>query len=470
MKGVKTHIVLPVSTVKTDEVAPELRPVRGYRWLCRITQVDIGGPRQAGVGNCPARGYTGAGGNWRLPFRRAGGRDLGAVIKAAALALLVLALALLILQQPSLGDQDLLVYWSASRLLAVGSNPYDLAALGALQGQVRPAQGPTLAAWNPPWLLVALLPLAILPFELARTVWVLANLGCFLLSASPCHRLFGEGDDRLSVLVASVAFLWFGESPATVDLGQVSTLLLLGLVLGSWWLKRNRDGLAGAAFFLLTVKRHISYLVLALLALWAVRTRRWGVFAGGVAAALVSVVLLTRLRPDWLVSWLTLVGARSFGQYVTSTLGGLAYALWGRELPRFAGLLTVLALPWLVKLACREGWFTAMNVALLLSVPLAPYGFGFDHVVLLPAVAQVLCWLREGRLPRHFSRAVAAGLTATYLALFVVLTRPVLYYHWRAWTPLALGALYALAYCARSARGPTRSQQDREFLAAGEKP
>jgi hypothetical protein len=73
-------------------------------------------------------------------------------LRSMVAAVVLVALASLSPLPQGIGRQDLLLYWSAARLLATGASPYDVASLAAAQYDVRPAQASTLAAWNPPWL------------------------------------------------------------------------------------------------------------------------------------------------------------------------------------------------------------------------------------------------------------------------------------------------------------------------------
>jgi hypothetical protein len=137
-------------------------------------------------------------------------------------------------------------------------------------------------------------------------------------------------------------------------------------------------------------------------------------------------------------------------QYATPTVGGLVHALWGTQLFRFAGLLLLPFAPSLVRLADSRGWLTAMNVALLISVPLAVYGFGFDQIVLLPAMLQIASWLWHRELPLRIARAIGGGCVLIYIASFALVTVSYRYGYWFVLIPMALAGLYALAYRERA--------------------
>jgi len=129
-----------------------------------------------------------------------------------------------------------------------------------------------------------------------------------------------------------------------------------------------------------------------------------------------------------------------------STLGSFAEALFGFSGLKFAGLLLLpVALP-LVRVQARWGWLTATNMALLISVPLAPYGFSFDQIVLLPAIVQIIVWLRRRDPSRRWRWIIGSSLAGIMLVFFWQLILPPSHYHWFVWVPVALLGVYALAW------------------------
>jgi hypothetical protein len=356
------------------------------------------------------------------------------------------------------GEPDFLAYWSAARLLVTGQNPYDPTSLRALVLETRPDRdvdrGQPFASWNPPWLLTVLLPLGLLPFDLAARVWIFCNIGLIGAASVLTWKLLAEPLDKRSMLFVMAASLWSGPTLMTILVGQTSSLVLVGLVLGAWWLHTGRDRLAGAAFLLATIKPHVTYLVLLLLLLWVVRHRRWQVFGGMIAAGVISMAILWTIFPRWMLAYFDLISTHRhlFFMYWTSTIGSLAYALWRTTAFRFAGILLVPFVFPLLRLADSRGWVTAMNVALLVSVPLAVYGFGFDQLVLLPAVVQVISWLWCRELPARAAWAIAGGLVLVYVASFAMVTISYLYSYWFALIPLAWAGLYALAWKQRTTK------------------
>ena len=81
-----------------------------------------------------------------------------------------------------LGSQDFIEYWSAGQLVIAGANPYDFDALYALQQTVGYSNADPMIMWNPPWLLVWIFPIFLLPFAEAAVSWLIVSLVLVLFS------------------------------------------------------------------------------------------------------------------------------------------------------------------------------------------------------------------------------------------------------------------------------------------------
>jgi hypothetical protein len=383
-----------------------------------------------------------------MPVQKTVRIGLSILLMAELVAVLLAAFS-----APGVGEPDFLPYWAAARLLAGGDNPYDPSSLRSLGHETRPDrgqdQGEAFASWNPPWLLLFLLPLGLLPFDFAVRIWFLCQVALIVAASVLAWRMSARRSGSVGLLLAVAVGLGSGQSLVALLAGQVSGLLLIGLVLGAWWLHAGKDRLAGAALLFATVKPHVTYFALGLLVLWVIRHRRWHVFVGLAAAAVLSMAALWAIFPGWLSAYVKLLAAYQpiFFRYSSATIGSLAHALWRTDVFRFSGLLLLPLAPCLRRAADAHGWLTAMNVALLISVPTALYGFAFDQIVLLPAVLQMVAWLWDGEIPSRAAWLIGGGLVIVYIAFFAMLVLPT----WHALNlfaciPLAWAGLYALAW------------------------
>lgn len=369
-------------------------------------------------------------------------------MRKVLLVCLILLLLSLVFASPVLegrGEDDFVVYWSAARLLVTGKNPYDPDAMEVTMHAVQPARAWGRGfAWNLPWLLFLLAPLSLLPFPLAVRVWLLANTVLIALTLYWQWQLL-RGDVQFFPVVL-VAGFFFGATLSNLYMGQIVVLELLAMILCLRFLTHTRDVWAGVALFFTTIKPHLAYFFVFLMLLWVLRHRRWGVLIGGAAASFIALALSWLVVPAWLEVYLGLMSQGAFLDYSTATVDGMARVLWGIGALRWAGVLLIpLAFPFL-RLVARYGWPVTLGLALLLSLPLAPYGFGFDQLLLLPAILLLLKWLLARRLPRRRAWWVLVGLSAIYVLFFWQLTLPGLPYHALTWVPFAVGALYVIAW------------------------
>jgi hypothetical protein len=369
-----------------------------------------------------------------------------AVIILGAAGLLLLVATVLPLKAGAFGWRDFLSYWSAAHLMVTGDNPYDLAAVDRLVQEVSPERGGTEPAWNPPWLVVALTPLGLLPYEFATRVWLLLNL--MLLSCLPLiiWRWLAGPRPRPPAWLMGLGLL-FTASLVQIAIGQVTVIILLGVILCLAGLRSGHDGWAGAALVLSLSKPQLMYLTLPVILIWAATQRRWRVWLGLGAAAALGLVIATILSPDWLGSYAPALGSNNFWVKYSATIGGVGKAILGSDEFRYLGLLTLLLIPWLVHLINRRGPLTGVNVALLISLPLAPYGWSFDQIMLLPAITQIVFWITLTTDTRW--RAVYAACLIAIYGLMLTMKLLSLGDHYFAWVPLALGGLYAVLYRAQ---------------------
>jgi len=369
------------------------------------------------------------------------------VILVLLVAVLLGLIAVMPLQSGDLGRRDLLAYWSAAYVLVHGGDPYDRVTQDRVSRAVEPERDrfglEWNPPWNPPWLLLALAPLALLPFDAAVRVWLLLHMLLIgALALLTWHCLTRQPPVPVWLVVLA---LGFGGSLTALAVGQIVILVLLGLVLCAAWLQSGQDGWAGAALLLTLSKPQLVYLVVPTLLVWAAVHRRWRVWIGLSAALTASLVGVTLLSPGWLNGYAHLTGGYDFFRHSAATVGGLAAVYLGTDVLRFLGIPALLLLPALVRLIDRRDLFTGINAALLISLPLAPYGWSFDQIMLLPAIVQIGFWLGQTDYRRRFYTII---LIAIYIVLFVMKLLGIGDFLF-VWVSVALGGLYAAVYAVR---------------------
>ncbi|GAB4498876.1 MAG: hypothetical protein OHK0052_12910 [Anaerolineales bacterium] len=177
-------------------------------------------------------------------------------------------------------ENDFHHLWAAARTLHLGGDPYRA---------LLPIPNQTLVNTQsvaPPWVTVALLPLAALPFESALWIWTLLNAMLLLLSLwllfqlNRCLPIWGRA-------LLGIGFVWLAVYPfqvAHLDL-WLSTALLAAL----WFWQRQQFALSGISVLALLFKPWVTLGALLGLFVLALARRRWSfiiAFFGGFALML----------------------------------------------------------------------------------------------------------------------------------------------------------------------------------------
>ena len=271
-------------------------------------------------------------------------------------------------------------------------------ALYAATGNWFPFQHSPVLAW-------LLVPLSLLPYALALTIWDGFLFGCYLF----CWRILAPGSigRRLLLLVAGLALY-----PVVLGLalGQPTVLVLAGVSASYWLLRRNRPLLAALALALIAVKPQSSFLVPFAL-LFAGRIRLfagWAAISVGLAGLAVLALGQQGLQ-DWahaisIAQHLPGIRFNSVGSVIGSGLLATAVSIAA------AGIAMVIG-----RLAAREGPELPIAAGLSGSVLASPYLSVTDLAALLIAAWLVLRldppgWLKAlmvvGYVPFFFANAL----------------------------------------------------------------
>jgi hypothetical protein len=348
------------------------------------------------------------------------------------------------------GQGDFLAYWSAAHLFVIGDNPYDQTAMATLQQSTIPERisrgEPVINAWNPPWLLLILAPVGILPYSIAFPVWIFCNtllIGLVLLiSWQMCRRTHNSRE----ILVVFIAGYLFGETISYLAIGQITALVLLGMVLSIWWFDHQLDLLAGAILLLTVIKPQISYFFLILVLIWIIKHRRWKVIEGFVIAALTSMIIFWIIDPSWVKDYITLMNGLPFSSNFTSTIGSFFASIFHIKIFYFSAIILILLIKPILGILESDGWLTTLNLALIISLPLSPYGFSFDQIVILPSIVQIITWLWNHKIPTKTTTLIVGCLILFYAFVLAMLSINGLEYYWFFIIPIILLPIYLITW------------------------
>lgn len=365
------------------------------------------------------------------------------IILLTVLALLVLLTSLI--SFPVLaGYSDFQAYWSASYLLAHAQNFTDLDLLLQIeQTKTGWTKDFVMSTWNPPWLLVLLIPYTWVSFQQAAWLWLFTNIGLVFAASLLGWRAFHSPEREVTGgwVALLLAFL-FVPTVLALFVGQVNTLVCFGLTAFLFYYRRDKLFTAGAVLVLTLVKPHLVYVTLPITLLIAAREGRWRVWWGLGSAILLLTGIAFGLRPTFVMDYGRSIATSNLLNWQTPTLGGILTMLWGWGWSKWIGTavlpLTIAFWYWRPDRATFLTWF---NSTLLISVITAPFGWGYDAIVLLLPILQMTLWAITGHLGR-----LKAGLFFVFLLVAdTLLFRQRLqginevYYFW---LPVAVAVLY----------------------------
>jgi len=291
------------------------------------------------------------------------------------------------------GESDFRIYWSATYLLHEGQNPYSIELIkSVLQTQVHSTLDTNIMAWNPPFLFVFLLPLAWMPFNVAKFAWLITSILIIITAGLMLTSIYMQSASPKVKLAFLVFVMGFPAVITGLYMGQVTFLVFWGLVACMTLIRKEQWFWAGAVLILTTIKPHLVILSVIYLLVFMARSRKYQGWAGLASASFVCFAILLMFRSDLLHN---LLGETSVanGRWATSTIGGFLSYLGLSETARYL-ILILLPLPFLLE-KHPEKINIELSVALLtlITIPTTFFGWSYDQTMLLIPIAQVFSWL-----------------------------------------------------------------------------
>jgi hypothetical protein len=290
--------------------------------------------------------------------------------------------------------QDFRAFYAAGRVALGGGDPYDYRQITDVLVELTGFAG-NAPFYHPPWFCFILAPLALLPWNVARGVWLALSWGLFLLGLTLLMSALEwrvRGWRRWLVWLS--AFFMFGW--VCLRFEQIGILLFAYLAWALWASKHNRNVQAGLAMALVLSKPNVTLLGFACLALALRHTRRRAVI-WALAWLAVLTVVGTALFPGWLahltrpdfglgLTWLTDGPDRVVERRLHSTwlhwleaMGVGGPVAWG-----LFGGMALACIWWVVSLLrARSDTVFATSVGLTCTLLLTPYALLYDYAVLV---------------------------------------------------------------------------------------
>ncbi len=304
-------------------------------------------------------------------------RRMTRILAIVALLITLLYLAIFIASASYTLAFDYLAYDAAARRVIAGASPYDLALS-------RPGEF-GLFFYPAPFLLLVL-PLTILPPEIAAAVWIAGLVACFIAAI----LLLPVRDEVRWITLALAGLSW--PLIFSVKVGQVAPILVLLFVIGWRWL--DRPPVVGLVTALGTLIKIQPVLLFG----WLLLERRWRDIGSGlvvIVLASISVTLVVGLA-GWtdfvrLMSGLDdpLVQPANFSPGTIAYFLGVARPLAGVLQYGLAFAVVVLGI-WLQRTGTKESSYLLAVLATQLVSPIL-----WDHYALILVLP--VAWLLQRR-------------------------------------------------------------------------
>jgi glycosyl transferase family 87 len=333
---------------------------------------------------------------------------------------------------------DFVVFWAPARLLLANKNPFSPIEVVNLQKQVGLAENQPLLMWNPPWTLSFILPFGVLEFSTGHFTWLLTHLLFILVSARKLWAIYVRSAED-SYMPWIITFTLVPTSLVLI-IGQITPLILLGIVGFIYFERKNQLFLAGASTALLAVKPHLIYLFWIGLALWMIRQIRWQVAFGALVAVSFVAAIPALIDPAIYSEFIEMYrnpGRTTPFELPAPSLGSLLklYMPYGTLPLQF--LPPVLATLWFLWHWSRYkdcwDWAEQMPLLLLVSLTMSAYAWTYDHVIVLPAVIQAFAIVRNKTQLWYKNPFVLlyCGINLAYIISKLLITTDI-YYFWLA--------------------------------------
>ncbi len=207
-------------------------------------------------------------------------------------------------------------YYAAARVLLWGGNPYDYHQVAPVLLQITGRMGNN-PYYYPPWFAWLFVPIASLPFQFARGIWMAFNLTAWNISLWKLSQILNwhqKGWRLYSLFILStLTFGWI-----TMRYEQAAILVLFILVLTILSIHNHQWKYTGFLLAFLLIKPNITFVTVVMICLWFIRKKQWQ----PVIAMAVTLVALSALAMWITPNLLHPFFEPNFGQGLTVALDG----------------------------------------------------------------------------------------------------------------------------------------------------
>jgi len=335
----------------------------------------------------------------------------------------------------AVASRDSIQYWATGKLLLHRHNPYSVADVEGLESSAGWASKRPLMFRCPPWALWLVILPGLLSAYWAWVVWLAILFVSLVIANRISWRMYGDGGQPpLAFVIAGYAF---APVAACLVAGQLGLLLLLGIMVFLAY-EKDQPFLAGAALIAPMAKPHMFALFWPVLALWALRQRKWTLLSGVASAFALASALAFAFDPSVIGDYRAMLLQQAIQNEFIPSLSGMVRALvfhiaipgtldrslflhrffWVQFVPLALGMAWTAWYYW--KNRDLWSWRTHGVAVLVVAVLTTPYAWMTDEVVLLPAILQGVLWLQRAKLKLGSHLAILLFVGLDLLLLLIV--------------------------------------------------
>jgi hypothetical protein len=289
---------------------------------------------------------------------------------------------------------DFRAFYAAGRLVANGQDPYDYELTVPILLEISDSVG-NAPFYYPPWFALLMVPFALLPYGIARVVWISCSLALWgasvwLVRDALRWHLWGW---RLWLIVLSMLYMlvW-----VCIRSEQTGPLVFAAIALAFWAIERDRPVVTGVALALALTKPQIVALGWLALLACVLTKRQWSATLSFAVTLAILVAVSSWAMPGWYANFVQ----SDYGLGLGSMLDGPGNVIGKRLTSTFSDLLwyagvldPVAGIVWAVVALCSIGglfllWLDRASLAytLAMALPLwfliTPYAMQYDYVVM----------------------------------------------------------------------------------------
>jgi alpha-1,2-mannosyltransferase len=318
---------------------------------------------------------------------------------AAFSGFLIASLVLAVMAYVSYGE-DFRGYYAAGRVVLAGENPYDYKVLAPVLMEVTGRMGNN-PFYYPPWFAWFFAPIAWLPFETARAIWMGFNLLLWVFSIRQLSKFLSWPEEAWHrnglFLLATLVFAWITWKYEQT--GIVVFAVLIGVISAS---RREQWSLVGVLLALFLLKPNVTLLPFTAIMLWFIVQGNWKPVIAALVTSIVLMAAATLATPQWYAPFFQANFGRGLvevldgpGRVVgirltTTMLDWLASLYIGESLGRILyGLAILVGISSLLLVIRRSKTLLPVIIsALLVSFAITPYAMQYDY----PPLTLVFFW------------------------------------------------------------------------------